>query len=179
MSPVAITALTATSCLGAGLAATRQALRGERSGLRHCDFETAQLDTYIGRVAGLEDRPLPGELAGYECRNNRLALFGLAQDGFMQATAAAVARYGAQRVGLFLGTSTAGMLEAEIAYRERDARTGLLPESFNYERSLDFFSVASFVRKVLRLQGPAAVVSTACSSSAKVFGMARRYISWE
>lgn len=176
MRPVAITALTATSCLGAGLGATREALRGERSGLRPCDFETAQLDTYIGRVVGLEERALPRELADYECRNNRLALFGLTQDGFMQATAAAVARYGARRVGVFLGTSTAGMLEAETAYRERDALTGLLPESFNYERSLDFFSVASFVRKLLGLQGPAAVVSTACSSSAKVFGLARRYM---
>ncbi len=176
MRPVAITALTATSCLGAGLGATREALRGEQSGLRPCDFETARLDTYIGRVVGLEERALPRELAEYECRNNRLALLGLTQDGFMQATAAAVARYGAQRVGLFLGTSTSGMLEAEIAYRERDARTGLLPESFNYEQSLDFFSVASFVRKLLRLKGPAAVVSTACSSSAKVFGLARRYM---
>ena len=52
----------------------------------------------------------------------------------MEATAAAVARYGARRVGLFLGTSTSGILEAELAYRHRDARTGLLPESFKYER---------------------------------------------
>jgi 3-oxoacyl-[acyl-carrier-protein] synthase-1 len=176
MRPVAITALTATSCLGAGLKATRAALRAERSGLRPCDFETAQLDTYIGRVAGLEESPLGQELSDYECRNNRLALLGLAQDQFMEAATAAVARYGARRVGLFLGTSTAGMLEAEAAYRARDARTGELPASFDYERSLDFFSVARFVRKVLRLEGPAAVVSTACSSSAKVFGMARRYM---
>jgi 3-oxoacyl-[acyl-carrier-protein] synthase I len=176
MRPIAITALTATSCLGAGLDAMRASLRSERSGLGPCDFETARLATYIGRVAGLEDQPLPGKFADYECRNNRLALFALAQDGFMQAAAAAVARYGAQRVGLFLGTSTAGMLEAELAYRERDAGTGRLPASFSYEGSLDFFSVASFVRRLLQLEGPAAVVSTACSSSAKVFGMARRYM---
>jgi 3-oxoacyl-[acyl-carrier-protein] synthase I len=176
MQPVAITALTATSCLGAGLAATGAALRAQRSGLAPCDFETVRLDTYIGRVPGLEERPLPAQLADYECRNNRLALLGLTHDGFMAAAARAIARYGAQRVGLFLGTSTAGMLAAEIAYRELDAGTGLLPESFNYERTLDFFSLASFVRRVLQLEGPAAVVSTACSSSAKVFGMARRYM---
>jgi 3-oxoacyl-[acyl-carrier-protein] synthase-1 len=52
----------------------------------------------------------------------------------------------------------------------------MLPASFKYAGSLDFYSLASFVRKVLSLQGPAAVVSTACSSSAKVFGMARRYM---
>jgi len=175
MQPVAITAITATSCLGAGLRATSEALRAQRSGLAPCNFETVQLDTYIGQVPGIDERSLPSEISDYECRNNRLALLGLKQDGFMAATARAVHRYGAERVGVFLGTSTAGMLETEIAFRSLDAN-GMLPASFNYAGSLDFYSLASFVRKVLRLQGPAAVVSTACSSSAKVFGMARRYM---
>ena len=175
MQPVAITAITATSCLGAGLRATSKALRAQRSGLAPCNFETVQLDTYIGQVPGIDERSLPSEISDYECRNNRLALLGLKQDGFMAATARAVHRYGAERVGVFLGTSTAGMLETEIAFRSLDAN-GMLPASFKYAGSLDFYSLASFVRKVLSLQGPAAVVSTACSSSAKVFGMARRYM---
>jgi 3-oxoacyl-[acyl-carrier-protein] synthase-1 len=175
MQPVAITAITATSCLGAGLRATSEALRAQRSGLAPCNFETVQLDTYIGQVPGIDERSLPSEISDYECRNNRLALLGLKQDGFMAATARAVDRYGAERVGVFLGTSTAGMLETEIAFRSLDAN-GMLPASFKYAGSLDFYSLASFVRKVLSLQGPAAVVSTACSSSAKVFGMARRYM---
>jgi 3-oxoacyl-[acyl-carrier-protein] synthase I len=175
--PVAITALTATSCLGTGLEATRATLRAQRSGLMPCDFETARLDTYIGRVPEIGQQPLPREFADYECRNNRLALLGLRQDGFRAAVARAVARYGAQRVGLFLGTSTAGMLEGEIAYRELDPGTGLLPGAFDYQRTLDFFSVVSFARRVLELRGPAAALSTACSSSAKVFGMARRYMN--
>ena len=33
---------------------------------------------------------------------------------------AAVARHGKARVGVFLGTSTAGILETELAYRRRD-----------------------------------------------------------
>ena len=147
MKPVAISALTATSCLGAGLWKTCAALQAPRSGLTPCNFETARLDTYIGQVAGVDAQTLPGELAHYDCRNNRLALLGLAQDGFMEATARAVARYGAHRVGLFLGTSTAGILDAEIAYRHRDPLTGRLPDTFKYAESLDFFSVASFVRK--------------------------------
>ena len=149
----------------------------QRSGLAPCNFETASLDTYIGQVDGVDAQPLPGTLAHYSCRNNRLALLGLSQDGFMDATAQVIVRYGAHRVGLFLGTSTSGILEAEIAYRHRDPLTGLLPEAFRYAESLDFFSVASFVRRLLGLAGPTAVVSTACSSSAKVFAMARRYIN--
>lgn len=177
MPPVAITALTATSCLGTGLEATRATLRAQRSGLAPCDFETVRLDTYIGRVPAIEAQSLPRELADHDCRNNRLAMLGLRQDGFCAAVARAVARHGAPRVGLFLGTSTAGMLEAEVAYRELDAGTGLLPRGFNYQRTLDFYSVVNLVRRVLQLRGPAAAVSTACSSSAKVFGMARRYMN--
>ena len=177
MNPVAISALTATSCLGTGLRATYAALQSQQTGLVPCNFETVRLETYIGQVSGVEAQSLPGELANFDCRNNRLALLGLSQDGFIEATARAVARYGAHRVGLFLGTSTSGILEAEIAYRHRDPITGLLPEAFSYAGSLDFFSVAGFVRKLLGLQGPTAVVSTACSSSAKVFAMARRYIN--
>ncbi len=175
-APIAISALTATSCLGAGLEATCAALRAQRSGLAPCNFESARLDTYIGQVGGIDSQPLPGPLANYGGRINRLALLGLSQDGFTEATAGAIARYGARRVGLFLGTSTSGILEAELAYRHRDPLTGLLPEAFRYAESLDFFSVASFVRRFLGLEGPAAVVSTACSSSAKVFAMAKRYI---
>ena len=177
LDPVAITALTATSCLGTGLRETYASLQSARSGLVPCNFETVQLDTYIGQVSGVDDQTLPDKLARYSCRNNRLALLGLSQDGFMDATARVIARYGARRVGLFLGTSTSGILEAEIAYRHRDPMTGLLPEAFSYAESLDFYSVASFVRRLLKLEGPAAVVSTACSSSAKVFAMARRYIN--
>jgi 3-oxoacyl-[acyl-carrier-protein] synthase I len=177
MTPVAISALTATSCLGAGLRATYASLQTQRSGLAPCNFETVRLDTYIGQVGGVDAQRLPSKLENYNCRNNRLALLGLSQDGFIEAAAQAIARYGAHRVGLFLGTSTSGILEAEIAYRHRDPQTGLLPEGFKYAGSLDFFSVASFVRRLLGLEGPTAVVSTACSSSAKVFAMAKRYIN--
>ncbi len=177
MKPVSISAMTATSCLGSGLVQTCESLRAERSGLMPCNFETVQLDTYIGQVRGVDAHSLPGKLANYDCRNNRLALLGLEQDGFMEAVARAVTRHGESRVGLFLGTSTAGILEAEIAYRHREPLTGRLPDSFKYAESLDFFSVASFARKLLGLNGPSAVVSTACSSSAKVFAMAKRYIN--
>ena len=127
-NPVVISALTATSCLGAGLPATCATLRAQRSGLTPCNFETVQLDTYVGQVAGVDSLSLPGRWAQYDCRNNRLAQLGLAQDGFTEAAARAVARYGARRVGLFLGTSTSGTLEAEIAYRHRDPLTGQLPD---------------------------------------------------
>ena len=54
----------------------RAALETAASGLRHCDFETVRLDTWIGAVAGVDEVRLPVELARHDCRNHRLALLG-------------------------------------------------------------------------------------------------------
>src|SRR5690242_21293578 len=85
MTPLAVTAHTATSALGHGLDAQLDALRGERSGLRPNDFSSAPLTCWIGRVDGLETAALPAALASWDCRNNRLAWLGLNQDGFLRS----------------------------------------------------------------------------------------------
>lgn len=177
MQPLPITASTYTTCLGRGLAANLQALRAGRSGLVPCAFESVRLDTWIGVVDGVDDVRVPESLSAYDCRNNRLALLGLETDGFAQRVQAAIRRYGAERVGVFLGTSTSGIFETEIAYRHRDPVTGELPASLNYGGSHNPFSVADFTRQVLGAAGMALTISTACSSSAKVFAAAARQIA--
>lgn len=167
---------TAVTGLGRGVDALADALARRRSALAPCRFETVQLDTMVAEVEGLDAAPLRPDLAAYECRNNRLAQLALEQDGFADAVRAARARVGAARVGVFLGTSTAGILETEIAYRHRDPVTGALPAALDYRRSHNSFSVVEFVRSYFGLTGPAAAVCTACSSGAKVFGSARRMI---
>ena len=176
MQPLQLSAYTLTTPLGAGVSATLAALRAGRSGLERCDFLDVDLDTYIGRVRSLEDMPVRADLAAYDCRNNRLAQLGLEQDNFTEAITAARQRYGRERIGVFLGTSTSGILDTELAYRQLDPETGALPASFNYAGSHSCYSVADYVQRVLDLAGPAIVVSTACSSSAKVFGTAARMI---
>ena len=163
-----------TSCLGRGIAPTLAALKEQRGGLVPCAFETVTLDTWVGEVAGIADAPLPDELARFDCRNNRLARIGLEQDGFADAVRAAVVRHGADRVGVFLGTSTAGILQTELAYRSRDTQSGALPDWFRYAETHNTYSVADFVSHYFSLTGPALVVSAACASSAKVFGNAAR-----
>ena len=175
MKPLAISAFTATSALGRGSAAMLDALRRGASGLKPNDFDRAELRAWIGRVAGLEDEPVTGALAEFDCRNNRLAHLGLEQDGFREAVSRARARYGAGRVAVLLGTSTSGILQTELAYRSRDAQ-GALPKRFDYRHAQNLFSVTDFVRRSLGLEGPAMTISTACSSSAKVFASAARYI---
>jgi len=174
VTPLLISQFTATTCLGRGLAPTRAALRDVASGLRRCAFETVALDTWIGEVAGVDDVRLPAPLARHDCRNNRLAQLGLETDGFAEAVRAAIGRYGRSRVGVILGTSTAGILQTELAYRRRDPASGALPDDFIYETTHCSYSVAGFAREYFGLDGPAVVVSTACSSSAKVFAAAER-----
>lgn len=177
MTPLQLSAYTATTCLGRGLAATRSALAAGESGLRPCAFETVRLDTWIGEVAGVDDEVLPTHLARYDCRNNRLTRMGLETDGFADKVREAVHRYGTERVGVFLGTSTAGILQTELAYRRRDPATGALPPDFHYPSTHNFFSLAEFTRDYFGLEGIALAISTACSSSAKVFAAAARQLA--
>ncbi|HWW19942.1 MAG TPA: beta-ketoacyl-[acyl-carrier-protein] synthase family protein [Steroidobacteraceae bacterium] len=175
--PLQLTRFTATSCLGSGLASSRAALEQQRSGLAPCRFESARLDTYIGEVPGVDDVKLPSRLQRFDCRNNRLALLGLQQDNFEAAVRTSAARWGHRRVGVFLGTSTSGILSTEIAFRRLDPVTGALPGDFHYLGSHNSFSLVDFVRRYLELEGPAGTVCTACSSSAKVFATAQRLIA--
>ena len=177
MNPLWLSHFTATSSIGRGLDWTLDALRQRRAGLAPCAFDTVDLATFIGEVAGVDAVQLPAHLADFDCRNNRLALLGLMQDGFTEAVRAAIATYGAQRIGVFLGTSTSGILQTELAYRRRDPVTGALPADFIYRTTHNTFSVADFTRHYLGLTGPAVVVSSACSSSAKVFSSARRMMA--
>lgn len=167
---------TATSCLGLGLQQTLAALRERRQALKPCDFETVDLPTFIGEVPGLESVEMPVGMGEYDCRNNRLAKLGLEQDGFSEAVQSAIGKYGRERIGVFMGTSTSGILETEIAFRLRDPDTGMLPDDFIYRKTQNTFSIADFTREFFQLTGPAVAVSSACSSSAKVFASARRMI---
>lgn len=177
MNPPWLSSFTVTSSIGRGLEQTLSALRQRRSGLAPCTFDTVDLATFIGEVAGVDAVRLPVELADFDCRNNRLAQLGFTQDGFDEAVHGAIAKYGAQRVGVFLGTSTSGILQTELAYRRRDPATGALPADYIYGKTHNVFSVADFTRRYFGLAGPAVVVSSACSSSARVFGSARRMMA--
>lgn len=175
MRPIRLGAYTMSSCLGRGLDAARAAVRSAASGLAPCTFETVALDTFVGEIAGVDGQALPPALARFDCRNNRAAELGLAQDGFLDAVAAVAARVGPARVGVFMGTSTAGILQTEQAYRRR-GNAGELPPDFLYRTTHNTYSIAEYARARLALEGPCTAISTACSSSAKAFASAARLI---
>ncbi len=177
MGPLVISRFCVANGLGSGAEAMLRALRGKLSGLAPCHFDTARIDTYIGSVPGLDDFRVRPDLRDYDCRNNRLAQLCLEQDGFALEIAAACDRYGAGRIGLYLGTSTSGLHATELAYRRRDPKTGALPADYRYAETQNAYSLGEFVRRYLGLAGPGFVVSSACSSSAKVLGTAARMIA--
>ena len=160
---------------GAGLTALRQALEARRTGLRPNDFEPCALTTWIGRVEGVDGVELPADLAEFDCRNNRLAELGLQADDFIDRIEALKRRIAPERIACVIGTSTAGIGCTEAAFRELgesqhfDTRF-LLPRVHTPHTS------SAYVAQRLGLQGPVMTISTACSSSAKVFAAAARLI---
>jgi 3-oxoacyl-[acyl-carrier-protein] synthase-1 len=172
--PLAITAYTATSALGRGRGAHTAALSAGRSGLRANDFSETPLTCAIGRVDGLEQATLPGAYSQFDCRNNRLAWRGLETDGFGDIARAAIERYGAARVALIVGTSTASIEATEQAYRALDA--GRFAPAFHNPLLHMPHSLGLFLETALGTRGPCLTVATACSSSAKIFAQAERLI---
>jgi len=174
IAPVAITAFTATTALGPGLHAQYQALGQRRTGLRPNDLPGRPLECWIGRVEGVEGVELPAELDGWQSRNHRLAWLGLQQDGFLEAARAAVARHGAARVAVVIGTSTSSIGETEDAYARLE--DGHFPADLARLHVHRPDSASGFVRLATGATGPTLTVATACSSSAKVFAHAARLL---
>jgi 3-oxoacyl-[acyl-carrier-protein] synthase-1 len=185
MPPLAIRAYTATTALGTGRDAQAAALLGRRGGLRRNDFGGGALETWIGRVDGLEAMPLPTQWAQWDCRNNRLAWLALRQDRILDEVVALRERHGAGRVAIVLGTSTASIGATEEAYArlegddrgDKDSSSGkTFPADLHRPCVHTPHSLGGFVQAATGLRGPCVTVATACSSSAKVFAQAARLI---
>jgi 3-oxoacyl-[acyl-carrier-protein] synthase-1 len=175
--PLRLTHFTLSTAVGCGIEKNLSALQQGVTGLRVNDFLDIDIDTYIGRVADIEQVQLPSALQLYHCRNNQLAYLALQFDQFSSAIERAKIQYGAHRLGVFLGTSTSGILSSELAYQNATfANNPVLMDPVHFKQQHNSFSCADFVRRLYQLTGPAQVISTACSSSAKVFASAARYI---
>lgn len=149
-----ITAYGLISALGEGVDASAEALLAwqAKGSTPLTRYNQALLDgrlTPVGRVEG-ELPAIPAALAPYASRNNQLLLAALAQ--IRPALGEALATFGPARVGLVLGTSTAGIGEAELAVAA--ARRGeAVPPVFDY-RQQELGSPSEFLARHLGLEGP-------------------------
>ena len=172
MSHVYLQELGILNALGDGVAAVRAGLKtGSTAGMvRREDFIVGRA-VRVGAVAAALP-PLGSAFAAYASRNNRLLAAALAQ--IRLAVDASISRHGPTRVGIVLGTSTSGIAEGEQAIAA-ELQDGSFPSDFDY-RQQEMGSPSEYLRRALKLRGPAWTVSTACTSSAKALASARRLI---
>ncbi len=148
------------------------ALRGERSGLRPCSLDLP-FETRCGALPD-EPPPLPSKFGVYDTRLARLVWMML--DELETPIIDAVARWGPARVAVLLGTSTGGIAVTERAYSSYREH-GVLPFSFDFARQHAFHAALELVRTRTAIAGPGYVVSTACSSGAKLLASAVRLLA--
>lgn len=170
--PCYIQDIAVISALGSGIDETRRRLvAGDRSGMV---LEAGWLPAGEARVGKVVE-PLaawPADLPQFDCRNNRLCLTALGQ--MRAAIETVVARYGTDRIGVVLGTSTSGIASGEAAV-EYKRRHGVFPPEFRYEQQ-EIGTLAPAAARVLRVSGPAYTISTACTSGAKALAAARNLL---
>jgi 3-oxoacyl-[acyl-carrier-protein] synthase I len=169
-----VTSYTITSALGVGKEATLRAFEAEQGGLRHRELRGGGT-TWLGVIEDVGDK-LAGPLEYYDCRANRIIRQAFSQDGFMEDVARARDEYGAHRVACFIGTICGAHGDAELCYRHNNPSAGDLGPDRRVDMMVQLFSTTEYCRSALGISGPAATVSTACSSSAKVFCIAQRYL---
>lgn len=159
--------------LGAGKAAVAEALfAGDDSGIRQEAGWLPDRTLPLGAVR-MELPPVPAALAGRrDNRNNRLLLAAALE--IEAPIRAAIARYGSERIGVIIGTSTTGIDEAchgIAAYR----RDGAWPADYRYAHQ-ELGAPAEFLAEWLDLAGPCYGISTACTSGARALLSARRLL---
>jgi 3-oxoacyl-[acyl-carrier-protein] synthase I len=150
----------------------RRVLSGDQSGLILTEGLVTGKPVYVGAVKA--ELPLLDKINSvYDCRNNQLLLAALGQirtcvDDMIQL-------FGADRIGVVIGTSTSGLQNTESAWAEV-VKTGKKPELFHYKQQ-QLAGGADFLANYLALEGPAYSLSTACSSSGRAFASARRLLA--
>lgn len=162
------------SALGNGKIEHLTALKNQRSALcEKTEFHKRipSLKTYIGEVKSVESIELPPELKKYTCRNNQLAWKALQVDSFLEKVEGLIEQFGAHRIGLVVGTSTSGIAETEAVFSGE-----LKQQDFDYSATHQMDSLVMFCSQALHTNGPNFVISTACSSSAKLFAVAQRWL---
>lgn len=149
----------------------RRLLAGDTQGMVEEAGWLPNAGVRVGRVQGVLPA-LPAELARFNSRNNQLLMAAMAP--LLPRLQDLIRRYGHRRIGIVLGTSTSGIAETEHAVAAV-AGGQARPEGYHYAQQ-EMASPALFMAEWLGLAGPAFVVSTACTSSAKAMGSARRLL---
>jgi 3-oxoacyl-[acyl-carrier-protein] synthase I len=172
LHPLSITDYSLCTPLGPDRERTTAALREGRTGLVAPPFPLP-FRTMTGTVA-FELPSLPEHLRGYDGRPARMAAHLVA--ALEPSLARARERWSPERIGVILGTSTAGARATEVAY-DAYVTTGVLPLSYDFRRQHGYGAIVDVVKALSGVSGPGWVLSTTCTSSAKPLGTAMRMVA--
>lgn len=161
-----------TTAAGLDVAQLRQAIAAQRSGLRPNDFPGSSIQTWIGRIPQIDEI----DLGEWQSRNNALAALGLEQGTIKQTLSGLIQRFSAVRIGIVMGSSTSSIDRTESAYSKLDDN-GKLTAEYKQPRVHNPHAPSLFVAHYTGIKGPALTINTACSSSAKVFATAARWLN--
>jgi len=176
IKPLSITASSLVTAAGCGKQIVLDAIQNNKTALRNISYPGLNFNTWLGKINDIDNVELESSLQSYNCRNNKLAKLGLDTDNFRHEINSAIKKYDKNRIGVFMGTSTSGKAETEAAYTQLDQNNVRLPADFDMLHTHNIASVQDYVQHSLGLDGVGLTISTACSSSAKVFATAHRYI---
>lgn len=170
MKSYALESLGMVNALGIGFETIyRRLVGGDTSCLSLQKLRTMDALVPVGKVNGDIPR-MPEHLMRFNCRNHSLALMAYQQiDGKVNEVSD---RYGPHRVAVVVGSSTSGLDATELAYFNWK-QTGEIPKTYNFTHQHDMGSIARFIGALSGVKGPTYTLSTACSSSAKVFAAAK------
>jgi 3-oxoacyl-[acyl-carrier-protein] synthase-1 len=149
----------------------RNLFAGDCSGMQSETGWVPERALPVGAVRG-ELAAIPAALSRQDTRNNRLLLEAALQ--IRQDIDQAIQTYGRDRVGIVLGTSTSGIEEASRSLADY-LRDGQFPAEYDYQQQ-ELSAPANFLADWLQLSGPAYVISTACTSSARALMSAQRLL---
>ncbi|MUK49620.1 beta-ketoacyl-[acyl-carrier-protein] synthase family protein [Aliivibrio fischeri] len=171
--PLYIHACGSHSAMGKEVDEIHQVLSGNKAPSMH--KETGWLNdgkaTVVGKALG--ELPLvPEHLAYWDTRNNQLVLSALQQ--IEPQINAAKEKYGSDRIAVIVGTSTSGISDGEVALKEK-MEQGAFPAGYSYKQQ-ELGNPADFIAQYLNIDGPTYAISTACSSSGRVFLSAKRLL---
>src|SRR5471032_3212191 len=167
-----LNALGVICSLGRGKSEVAQNLfAGDCTGMRSESGWVPERALPVAAVHG-ELAEIPAHLAAQASRNNQLLLEAALE--IRNDIDQAIRTYGAGRIGVVLGTSTSGIDEASrgLAHYIREQQ---FPADYNYQQQ-ELGAPANFLADWLQLSGPAYVISTACTSSARALMSAQRLL---
>ncbi|MCP4297378.1 MAG: beta-ketoacyl-ACP synthase [Proteobacteria bacterium] len=113
--------------------------------------------------------PIKEEFLKYNCWNNQIAQAALTM--IRDEVDIAIQKFGANRVGVVIGSSTSGFAETEEAFQQYHDHGELSP-TFNLEQ-FEYGGLSTFISQLSGVTGPCYSLSTACSAGAKTLMTAK------